>query len=56
MGHLNLPKIGENIDRKNSTLNRINSYLDDYDNEYSNKIIHHKEKSKSKEQYNKLKY
>ena len=31
---LSLPNIGDNIARKNTTLNRINSFLVDYDNEY----------------------
>ena len=34
LGDLSLPKIGDNIPRKNTTLNRINSFLVDYDNEY----------------------
>ena len=51
MGDLNLPKIEENINRKNSTLNRINSYIADYDNEFINKKIQHNDKSNIKEKY-----
>ena len=34
LGDLSLPKVGDNLARKNTTLNRINSYLVDYDNEH----------------------
>ena len=51
MDDLALPIIGDNINRKNTTLNRINSFLIDYDNEHSKKGIHHKDKTINKDNY-----